>query len=389
MRLLLLQDQVHLPSLGGGNKTTRMLMEQLARRGHECSLMAPALTTRAGPATLEEFAAEMTGRGIAPIEAGDVFDYEFRGVSVSSFRERVPEGDGRDAWRSAIAARIARWVPDWVIVSDDRHRVLLDAAFDAGARVCFLAQTVMHMPFGPDAARPSAQQAALVRRCHAVMAVGQLPAYLREHGGVEAAGFAPPVYGPGPFPLLGRWDGEFVTLVNPCVEKGVGILTGLAAARPDIAFAVVPTWGADAGLLAELAAIPNVCILPPADDIDDVLARTRILLAPSLWPEAFGLIVVEAMLRGIPAMASDVGGLPEAKQGVEFVLPVRPAERRDGVFASPPQDLGPWLAALDALVSDRERYARCSRDSRAAALRYVTGIGVEPIEQRLLAAGAA
>ena len=30
MRLLLLQDQVYLPSLGGGNKATRLLLEGLA-----------------------------------------------------------------------------------------------------------------------------------------------------------------------------------------------------------------------------------------------------------------------------------------------------------------------------------------------------------------------
>ena len=53
---------------------------------------------------------------------------------------------------------------------------------------------------------------------------------------------------------------------------------------------------------------------------------------PSLWYEGFGLSVMEAMLRGIPVIASDSGGLAEAKLGTRFVVPVRPIERFEPVF---------------------------------------------------------
>ena len=43
MRLLLLQDQMYVPSFGGGNKATRILLEGLVRRGHACAVVAPAL----------------------------------------------------------------------------------------------------------------------------------------------------------------------------------------------------------------------------------------------------------------------------------------------------------------------------------------------------------
>ena len=46
---------------------------------------------------------------------------------------------------------------------------------------------------------------------------------------------------------------------------------------------------------------PNVCLLEPDANVDAIYARTRILLAPSLWAEAFGLVVVKAALRGIHA----------------------------------------------------------------------------------------
>lgn len=42
-----------------------------------------------------------------------------------------------------------------------------------------------------------------------------------------------------------------------------------------------------------------------------LLADARALLFPVLWPEPFGLVVVEAMMSGTPVLASRVGSLPE------------------------------------------------------------------------------
>ena len=41
---------------------------------------------------------------------------------------------------------------------------------------------------------------------------------------------------------------------------------------------------------AALAQLPNVRLLEPSEDIDQIFAQTRVLLAPSLWDEAFGRI---------------------------------------------------------------------------------------------------
>ena len=92
------------------------------------------------------------------------------------------------------------------------------------------------------------------------------------------------------------------------------------------------------------------------DNVDDILRRTRVLLVPSLWAEARSRIVVEAMLRGVPVMASDIGGIPEAKLGVDYLLPVRPIEKYQSRLDEqmvpladlPAQDIGPWQAALRA-----------------------------------------
>jgi glycosyltransferase involved in cell wall biosynthesis len=126
-------------------------------------------------------------------------------------------------------------------------------------------------------------------------------------------------------------------------------------------------------------------------DIDEVFARTRILLVPSLYQEGFGLVATEAMLRGIPVLASDHGGLRDAKLGIDYLVPIRPIveyearydDRHYPIPVVPEQDVRPWLEALQCLLSDPEHYARLSKASRDAALAFVAGLASEPFEKFL------
>jgi surfactin synthase thioesterase subunit len=90
-------------------------------------------------------------------------------------------------------------------------------------------------------------------------------------------------------------------------------------------------------------------------------------------------------------MAADVGGIPEAKMGVPYLLPVNPirhyAARLDEqmvpVAEVPEQNIGPWREALHRLLADRLHYKEIARASRAAALEHAAGLSVEPFEELL------
>jgi len=83
--------------------------------------------------------------------------------------------------------------------------------------------------------------------------------------------------------------------------------------------------------------------------------------------------------------------MPEAKLGVPYLLPVNPIVRYNPavdenmvpVAQVPEQDIGPWQATLEQLLSDRGQYQRVSKHSRAAALKYARSLSVEPFEQFL------
>jgi glycosyltransferase involved in cell wall biosynthesis len=181
-------------------------------------------------------------------------------------------------------------------------------------------------------------------------------------------------------------------MINPSAVKGIQIFLALADLFPDLQFAGLTGWATTTRDVEEMSKRLNVTILRTVPRIDDVLSQSRLLLMPSLWYEGFGLIAVEAMLRGLPVIASDSGGLQEAKSGTGFVIPVRPIERFEPAFDETrmprpvvvPQNIEPWAAALQTLTTTREAYENESRRSREVALKFVSGLGAGDFEDMLM-----
>ena len=96
-----------------------------------------------------------------------------------------------------------------------------------------------------------------------------------------------------------------------------------------------------------------------ASELDTQYAIANLLVVPSLWPEPFGLVGVEAGLRGVPAVAFAVGGIPEWLQDGE-----------NGYLASgnPPTSSGLVAAVVRALAP--ENYSRICFRARELAQRW-------------------
>ncbi|WP_349367910.1 amino acid adenylation domain-containing protein [Salinarimonas sp.] len=375
---------------GGANRSNRALAEALAARGHAVSVVTPALSSPP-----EETYREWRDRRIADgddlVATGHGERFRKSGVDLHAIADQAH-------MVAALTETIAREKPDWVLVSseDPSQRLLATALEAAPDRVVYLALTPQLFPFGPESLYPGEERTRLVRRCRLRLALSRAAAdYVERWAGVPTQIYAPPHFGPGPFPDLADPAGPAL-LINASGIKGLSVFCGLAAAFPERSFAALPGYATSSADRRLLGSLPNVEIRANAPSLDDVLAGSSVVLMPSLWFESFGLAAVDAMLRGIPVLASDHGALPEALLGTRPALPVRPIEGyRDALSETlllepilPDQEIGPWRDALADLWADPARYEAESRRVARVARTFVEGLSVEPVE-RLLAAEAA
>jgi glycosyltransferase involved in cell wall biosynthesis len=152
------------------------------------------------------------------------------------------------------------------------------------------------------------------------------------------------------------FQGEYITLVNANLNKGVVQFIEMAKAMPTRKFlGVLPYYG-------ELRVPPapsNVKWIPFDDDIRTILKKTRILLMPSYY-ESFGRIAVEAMINGIPVIYS--------KPAVSPLLPNCSTEGvaewiGDAALSCDRDSMQSWSDAI-AFLDDEETYSAMSARSR-------------------------
>jgi len=88
----------------------------------------------------------------------------------------------------------------------------------------------------------------------------------------------------------------------------------------------------------------------------EALRRSLFTVAPSLWPEPFGIVALEASAAGKPVIASDIGGLRDIVVDGETGLLV------------PPEDRAALVAAMRRLINDgvlRERLGAAAAERAA------------------------
>ncbi len=366
MRILLTSNASYSPPRGGSTRSNLVWLSHLSQAGHQCVVVCPTLD------------------GAVP----DTETLDASGTRIVSIRELSRRS-------SLLADEIRKFHPDWVLVSseDVAHVLLREAHHAAAGRIVYVAHTPQFFPFGPASWNPDPQAGLMVRQSAAIVVIGRhMAGYIRQHLERDAEVIHPPIYGNPPFPRFGSFDDGLILMINPSIVKGIRVFLALADRFQQYEFGALKGWATTAHDVEELRRRSNVRLLQTVPAIDDVLAQTRLLLMPSLWYEGFGLIAMEAMLRGLPVISSDSGGLQEAKRGTGFIIPVYPIERFEPVFDEThmpraveiEQDIEPWAHALETLLANGAVYLEEAERSRRAAVAFVSGLRAADFEAMLM-----
>jgi len=105
-----------------------------------------------------------------------------------------------------------------------------------------------------------------------------------------------------------------VGFVNRSVDKNLDFVVEMATRTPDIDYLVY-------GHTPTLHNAPaNLKIKGWSNDRQDMFSSAKVWLVPSLWPEPFGRVAIEAQAADRAAIVHAIGGLPETVLDTEFAL---------------------------------------------------------------------
>jgi glycosyltransferase involved in cell wall biosynthesis len=171
---------------------------------------------------------------------------------------------------------------------------------------------------------------------------------------------------------------SFITFINPSPEKGVCAFARIAEEiskenrnAPILVvesrgkFADVVTMGLAGGF--DLRDRPNIVGLKTTLEMWKVYRHTRLLLVPSVWQEPAGRVAVEAILNGIPVIASDRGGLPETLAGGGYVLPLPDSATPESAEPCEADEVRAWTDLTLELMENQKRYELACTSARLSA----------------------
>ena len=324
MRLLFATTQSYLPQrVGGSQRSTHELSIGLVARGNDVGVLCELDRPFDWTYVQNRAVARMTGRSY-PCDRWRPYRV-YRGYDATSGVREV--------------ARAFR--PDVAIVHAGVAVPLVTSFLDDGIRTVLYFRDVQFGAIGGCIPRH--------RRLRFLANSGFTAARAASELGIEATVVQPLVCRDTyRTPSVGR----HVLFVNPVAKKGVDTAIELARRNPDIPFIFLESWPMAArqieSLRNRLSALRNVTFRRATLQMASEYAQARILLVPSVWEEAWGRVVTEAQVSGIPVLASAIGGLPES---------VGPG----GILVPPGSDVDVWNAHLRELWSSDTIYRHYQR----------------------------
>jgi glycosyltransferase involved in cell wall biosynthesis len=141
-------------------------------------------------------------------------------------------------------------------------------------------------------------------------------------------------------------------------EKGVHVLLDvihrLSKKHDDIIFVIVGAGMLESHIRRFIKQTGNsrIMFLGQRDDIEVITKICDLVVVPSIWEEAFGLVIAEASACGIPVIGSRIGGIPEVI-----------INGKTGLLTTP-GDVNELAEAIGRLLTDGELYKRLSSAGR-------------------------
>lgn len=348
----------------GASISTRELLLELARRGWDVSILCAFSQDRSSPYSLEQMLDEHSLRLILKksqnhFDLASFNDHGIRSIVFIPHGEEttVPTSRSGTDFLSLVGPLLERNKPDLFLTYGgyELARPLNKLAFESGCQVCVFLHNFSHrnkknIEFAKKISVPS-NCAANVYRERFGVDVKSIPPLIRPFmRRIEENGSQP--------------ERKYCVFVNPEISKGFSIFVSLARAAytqfPDIRFLLVE--GREnleiikRRCLPFLQGIKNVDFMHSTTNPQDFYELARVLLVPSLNPETFCRVAAEALMNGVPVLASDRGALPEVIGDAGISIPPPSSLPENTVRLLSDEELEPWITSLRRLWYDSDFY---------------------------------
>jgi glycosyltransferase involved in cell wall biosynthesis len=150
-------------------------------------------------------------------------------------------------------------------------------------------------------------------------------------------------------------NSKYILFVRPEFHKGANIFLKIAKKMKNEKFLVVGKTSHD--ILQRISKIKNITYFDWINDMKKIYSKTKLVVMPSIWPEAFGRVPIEAGINGIPTVASNKGGLSESVGD-------------GGILINYVYNIDKWVEIIRNITKDKDVYNNLSKKAILQAKKF-------------------